>query len=1155
MSFRWPILEELNAQNATINTVTGELNIMGTNRKYWKGLDELNQTPEFLESVNREFPKELSVDEFLADSKLAKTETGRRDFLKFLGFSVAAVTVASCEAPVVKSIPYVVKPEDITPGVANWYASTYYDGSSYAGILVKTREGRPIYVKGNADFGVCKGGTNPQIIASVLSLYDSDRLTGPTIDGEEVTWGKVDKQIKSKLNSLKGGDKQIVLLTNSVISPSFLGLISEFKAKYGSATVSVLGDNPVPPPVEVPAEGAVAEMPVVPEGTVRHIQYDAISYNGMREANKACFGQRIIPDYDFSRANTIVSVGADFLNNWIFSTQFVGQYLTNRNPDLPMARLHQFESNMSLTGSNADVRVMIKPSEQGKVIALMHKEITGNAVPGVKTDGLSDDVVSRAKTAAKELKENGGRSLLISGSNRKSVQVIVNSINQALGNYNTVINLNNPIALHQSEDAKVESLIVDMNKGKVGAIFILGTNPVYSLSKSAEFKTGLEKVGLRVSLSSYADETAAMCTYVCPDSHALESWNDYSPKMSHYSLAQPTIMPVHNTRQAGESLMKWSGKGGCCKGSCKGQESIAYYKYIRKMWKQYGFPMQTDFTEFSDYWNTKVHNSCGDIPVPAATTWPFNGDLSAAGEDISKISGGTWEIALYQKVAIGSGQQAGNPWLQEMPDPVSKVTWDNYITMHPDDMDAGNYSKDIGQERPANVATVSIEGVSFDLPVYPQPGQTPGTVGIALGYGRGENGEKIGKGAFHCKQYGEWEEGPNGGRKMIGQNAFKLAKGEFDVYSAEISKTAEEYLLACTQTHATVMGRNSIIRETTADIYATADKSAYNPAHVLHSGWNHEEKHISEYDLWNAHPVENAGHRWGMSIDLNTCIGCGSCLIACQSENNVPVVGKDEVRRSREMHWLRIDRYYASDLEPAPGTRDKGMFAEQGFGALEIPADNPKVVFMPMLCQHCNHAPCETVCPVAATTHSNEGLNQMAYNRCIGTRYCANNCPYKVRRFNWFNYPSYRKFTNINPAQDDLGRMVLNPDVVVRTRGVMEKCSFCVQRVQAGKLVAKKEDRPVVDGDVVTACADACPANAIIFGDWNDVESKIRKSSQEKRAYQALEEVGVKPNIWYKVKVRNEENPELEAIQLSGAHGEEHAEAPAEENGTEGGGH
>ena len=485
-----------------------------------------------------------------------------------------------------------------------------------------------------------------------------------------------------------------------------------------------------------------------------------------------------------------------------------------------------------------------------------------------------------------------------------------------------------------------------------------------------------------------------------------------------------------------------------------------------------------------------------------------------------------------------------------MPDPITKATWDNYITMNPSEM-KGKYATTFDQENGLNMATVTVNGQSITLPVYPSPGQAPKTIGIAVGYGRGEGNEEIGKSAYQTKQYGGFELDEKGNRLPIGKNAYRFMNWNNGSYAYDVvgsvAKVDGIYPIAATQIHHTVMGRNSIVKETTLDIYNKFESEIYNEPHMLHT---HEGAvPIKEFDLWDAHPVENIGHRWGMTIDLSNCIGCGSCLIACQSENNVPVVGKDEVRRGREMHWLRIDRYFASDEEAAVGTR-KG---ELNYSKAEIAAVNPKVIHMPMLCHHCNHAPCETVCPVAATTHSNEGLNQMTYNRCIGTRYCANNCPYKVRRFNWFNYPSYKKFTEVNPAQDDLGRMVLNPDVTVRTRGVMEKCSLCVQRIQAGKLVAKKEARPVVDGDVVTACQDACPTNAIIVGDWNDVNSNIRKSADDKkRSYQALEEVGVKPNIWYKVKVRNENNVELLKIaketetELAAAH---HAHSSHEGHG------
>lgn len=1102
---------------------------MGTNRKYWKGLEELNETPEFVASTKNEFPQELSVDQFLAEDKLKESSTGRRDFLKFLGFSVAAATLAACEAPVIKAVPYAVKPEDVTPGIANWYASSYYDGEAYSSILVKTREGRPIMIKGNRDHGFTRGATNPRIVASVLSLYDGQRLENPQFNGEATTWTNADSAIIAGVEKAIAAGKKVVLLSNTNISPSTGVIIDQFKEKFGGSTAQAI-------PVEG-EEGAENLSAVPSNNKVEYIQYDAVSYSGIRKANEESFGKSVIPDYDFSKAKTVVSVGADFFNSWVMPVQFMADFLLTRNPDNEwMSRHFQFESNMSMTGSNADVRSMIKPSEQGKVLALLYKKITGSSVAGISTEGLADDVVANIEQAAKELKATKGESIVVAGSNRKSIQVIVNAINSALNNYNGTINLNQPINLHQSEDDKMAQLVKDMNANKIGALISWDTNPVYTYGNPEAFKSGLTKVGLTVSMAKYADETASLFQYICPDSHALESWNDFNPKEGHYALAQPTIRPLHNTRPVAESLMIWAGMA-----NHVGKDSKNYYDFIRSIWEQYGYNENNNgHSSFHSYWSEAVHNSCSEADVIKPTAIPFAGDLGAAGKEEAKIKGGTWEITYYQKSGLGTGIHANNPWLQELPDPVSKVTWDNYVTMAPSDMDSAGYNTKLGQVQEQNVVAVQVGDSSIELPVYAQPGQAPGTIGIAYGYGRGENGEAIGKSAYQQEGiYGE------ASKNVIGASVYKLIKNnETEAFEAAISDTGKKYTLACTQTHATVMARNSIMKETTFNNYKNGDPSGYNHRHVLHTGWNHEEKLTEEFDLWEKHPVENVGHRWAMTIDLNSCVGCGSCVVACGAENNVPVVGRDEVRRGREMHWLRIDRYYASDSEATVGTRNPEDFAEGGFGALKKPADNPKVAYMPMMCQQCNHAPCETVCPVAATTHSNEGLNQMAYNRCIGTRYCANNCPYKVRRFNWFNYPSYRKFTEVNPAQDDLGRMVLNPDVVVRTRGVMEKCSFCVQKIQSGKLVAKKEDRPVVDGDVVTACSEACPAGAITFGDWNDTESAVRKSSEEKRAYQALEEIGVKPNIWYKVKVRNEVNPELDALQAShgghGDHGDEH---------------
>ncbi len=1064
---------------------------MGTTKKYWKGIDELQETSSFLENKDKEFQQSMTIDEFFNNKSLNEASTGRRDFLKFLGFSVAAATVASCEAPVTKVIPYVVKPENVTPGLATNYASTYYDGVSYASIIVKTREGRPIYIKGNRDFGFGEGGVNPQIIASVLSLYDSTKLRGPVANGKAVEdWKKdIDTPIKNALSSIKAKGGQIVFVTNTVISPSMVAAIDKFKTAYGT------------------------------EGKFEHIQYDAVSYAAIRKANELSFGKNVIPDYDFSKAKTVVSVGADFLGTWLLATEYQHQYGATRNPDAAwMSKHFQFEANMSMTGTASDYRAMIKPSEQAKVLAYILSKLGGSS--SIPTD-LREDVKTIADKAVAELKHSKGESLVVAGANDVTVQVLANKINSILGAYTTTININNAVNLFASEDEKMNNFVKNLVGGKKpDAVLFYGVNPVYSLPNGQEFAKALEKVSLTVSFATHDDETATKCKFITPDLHALESWADYQPKANHYAVAQPTIRPLFNAASALETLLVWSDntieRGG--------KDSKVAYRFIRENY-------ETNPANTARF-DLVVHNSCIETPKQVASA-DFN-NAALSGLTYTKPANGKFEIELYQTSAIGTGLQAGNPWLQELPDAITKVTWDNYITMNPVEMKTEGYVTTYDEKHGLNLATVTVNGVTIELPVVPSPGQALGTVGIALGYGRGADGTNAGPAAYVTKEYGGYELDANGNKIPVGQNAFKcvgFANGTYNYYTAsDVKKSSKPlYLIAATQLNHTVMGRHSIVKETNLGIYTSQDKEAYNPANVLET--HHGAVPVSEFDLWKAHPVESVGHRWAMAIDMNKCFGCGACIIACQAENNIPVVGKHEVRKGREMAWLRIDRYYSSDEEITTGLkRDRKDF---DYTAAEIASLNPNVIHMPMMCQHCNHAPCETVCPVAATNHSNEGLNQMAYNRCIGTRYCANNCPYKVRRFNWFNYPSYKKFTQINPAQDDLARLVLNPDVTVRTRGVMEKCSFCVQNIQTAKLDAKSEGRPVRDGEFQTACAEACSSDAILVGDWNDVNSAVRKATEEKRSYQALEEIGVKPNIWYKTKVRNDDNPELAKVQTT----------------------
>ncbi|MFN3917313.1 MAG: TAT-variant-translocated molybdopterin oxidoreductase [Flavobacteriales bacterium] len=1110
---------------------------MANNKTYWKGLDEKFETPEFLERRDNEFPAEVAVEEFLGNSAIDDFKTGRRDFLKFMGFSIAAATLAACESPVIKSIPYVNKPEDVTPGVANWYATTYYDGIDYGSILVKAREGRPIHIKGNKYHGINKSALTSRMGASVLSLYNSERLQHPIANGEKSTWEEVDAQIKKQLTDIisKGGEVRIV--TNTIISPSTQSALNDFIASIGGNA-----SRPMTAVVNSATNGndagaLAAVVASASDSKVKHVVCDAVSYSGIRKANKESFGKAVIPDYNFSKAKTIVSVGADFLSGWLLSAQNTSQYVQTRVPENKwMSRHYQFESVMTLTGSNADVRSMIKPSEEGAVVASLYQEITGKSL-GISID--NESLNAKIKICAADLKADKGESLVVAGANDPAIQVLVNAINEALGNYGKTIDLSNSLSIGSSNDEEIQKLAGEIKAGKINALIMYGVNPVYTMPDGLELREAISKIDLSVSFSLFADETASVCKFICPDNHYLESWNDYSPKKNHYAIAQPIIRPLYDTRSAQETLLVWAGKA-----KRDGKDSTVYHDYIKSNWEKYGFPIQKKYDIFTDYWNWTVHNGSIDIETPIEEVSAFSGNLSAASTVVKKYyeegSSSEWQLSLYMN-ALGDGQQGANPWLQELPDPITKVTWDNYATMSPTDASKLGFSTYIGEQSPASVIKLTVGEISLELPVYPLPGQKPGTIGLALGYGRGENEEKIGKAAYQTGQYGDYLI-ENDKKVAIGKNAFRLASYRngaiaYNNFNVSIESTGLTYPLACTQTHHTIMGRTSIVKETSFDFFKTHSKEDYNPAHTLaaHEGGRTVNKPVSEFDLWDKHPVETVGHRWGMTIDLSTCLGCSACVIACHSENNVPVVGKDEVRRSRDMHWLRLDRYFSSiEDENRANWKKNPQEGDFSYANLEVPEENPQVVHMPMLCQHCNHAPCETVCPVAATTHSNEGLNQMTYNRCIGTRYCANNCPYKVRRFNWFNYKGYKKFNASNPAQDEMGRMVLNPDVTVRSRGVMEKCSLCVQRIQDGKLQAKKTGKIVEDGFIQTACADACPTHAITFGDLNDnisregVGSVVYESSLSPRSYQALEEVGVKPNIYYKVKVRN--TPKEEGI-------------------------
>jgi molybdopterin-containing oxidoreductase family iron-sulfur binding subunit len=1003
---------------------------MASNKKYWISTEELKKDTSLIENLNqREFMEEIPTDEFLGDKEtLEASEPSRRDFLKYVGFSTAAATLASCEGPVRKAIPYVIKPEEITPGVANYYATTMFDGFDFANILVKTREGRPIKIEANKE---ADGSTNARVQASVLSLYDSTRLKGPKYKGEKISWEDLDKNITTVLPKIFASGKEVVLLTGTCASPSTHKLLTQFEEKYGK---------------------------------VRHVIYDAVSESAALDAFEAMYGERALPDYDFSKAKTIVSIGADFLGDWQ-GGNFSAGYIKGRKPESgDMSQHIQLESNMSLTGANADKRITLKPSEQVFALVALYNEITGSNLPAKNSTEAIKDI-------AKKLRKAGSKAVVVTGIQDKNAQILALAINEALAS--EVIDTVNTKNVRKGNDAELAMLIKDMKAGKVGALITNNTNPVYTLPNSAAFVEALNKVDLTVAFAMHEDETAKVMQYALAVPHYLEAWGDVMHKKGHYSITQPTIKPLFYTRQFQDTLLKWIGS------------DQTFYDYMK--------------ANFSGDWDQTIHDGFVNLDyTPEETTFERTVDMNAVGAALNNIKSGKLELALYTKVSMGDGQMANNPWLQELPDPITRASWDNYLTMSPADAkEAGltNVTRDDGA-LDGNLVDVTVDGVTIEnVPVYIQPGQAIGSVGLALGYGR--------------------EEGVKDEMKQ-GVNAYAFVNKSYA--DVTLRNTGEMHGFACIQLQHTLAGRHDILKEVTLHDYKNEDPHEWNHKHKF--SYDHQEVAPEKVDLWESVDRSN-GHHFNLSIDLTACTGCAACVIACHAENNVPVVGKREIRKSRDMHWLRIDRYYSSDVPTREAAKEEGLSKGEMYHGLERVAENPQVAFQPVMCQHCNHAPCETVCPVAATSHGKQGQNQMAYNRCVGTRYCANNCPYRVRRFNWFRYNENEEFDyNMN---DDYGKMVLNPDVVVRSRGVMEKCSMCIQMSQATILQAKKEGRKIKDGEFQTACMNACSTGAMVFGDVNDKDSKIAQLTNDKRAYHLLDFVGTKPNVVYQVKVRNEE--------------------------------
>ncbi len=1041
----------------------------------WIGEKDLTGDKEFIQESQNEF-NGLTIEK--AELAAENHQSNRRDFLKFLGFGLSAATVAAgCDIPVKRALPYVVKPDSIVPGVATYYASSYVSGGDFCPILVKTREGRPIKIEGNSLATMTGGGTSARAQASVLSLYDTNRYTGPMMAGESgfdmAEWDAVDKAITDKLKSARN----IRLVTNTILSPTDRRAIEEFKASYPNTKV---------------------------------VTYDPVSAGALLKANELTFGQRVVPNYRFDRAKVIVSFDADFLGTWISPVEYTAQYSRNRvikdakNPS--MSRHFQVESRMSLTGSNADNRILVKPSEQGAAIAYLAGKIVGGSGPAFN----NPEAKKALDKVASQLSANRGSSLVVSASNNIHEQILVNAINNALGNIGTTVDFSNASMQRQGSESELASLASELNGGLVDVVIFNNCNPVYEYGGGAALKEALSKQGVfKIALGYAPSETNNLCNAVAPINHTLESWGDAEPKKGTISMIQPTIRPLFNTRQMGLTLLNWAGKnpGG----------DQPYLNFLKGAWRSGAFANQSQYVGFEGFWDKILHDGIYEAGGGSAAP-SFNADVASSMSRVSKPSGSELEISFFEQVSIGNGEHANNPWLQEMPDPVTRTDWGNYLAV-PVGFNGVNRFEGFNGLKDGDLVTLKVGEKEMTVPVIQQFGQMPGTVALALGYGRENTGlsaNGIGVNVNDCVSLDD-----NGLTQYYNTNV-------------EVSgKIGTEKHFSCVQYHHTygVTATKEDGTEFNADeqalayayggsgyqgaltdrsvVYNTNLKDLPESLKVMNDKREFAE-HLNEATLYPFDEYTEGkysqGHHWGMHVDLNACTGCGACTVACMAENNIPVVGKREVSRHHEMTWLRIDRYFYGDLT------------------------NPNTIYQPMMCQHCDNAPCENVCPVNATNHSSEGLNQMAYNRCVGTRYCANNCPFKVRRFNWLDYNTADIFpanqVPINGEEkphgaDNLTRMVLNPDVTVRSRGVIEKCSFCVQRLQEGKLLAKKEGRKLDDMDVRTACQTACPTGAITFGDRNNKGGELYEKFKSPMNFIALEETNVRSSVMYTMKVNN----------------------------------
>jgi len=1002
-------------------------------KNIWKSIKEYENDPEILKSKLEEF-KDGVTDDFNTGGM---SSLSRRKFLAIIAASTAYATT-SCTNYRDKGeiVPYIDRPEEVLPGKPNFYASTFSDDGKSYGILVKTREGRPIKIEGNPDDSINKGKIPSKVHASILNLYDPERLTEPTLDGKEISWDKANKDLTDKFSQLALSGKEIALITNPITSPSTKNLLDELQVKFPNVKI-----------------------------------YTTQLFNdcNRRSAWMKSFDSNVVPSIKWNKAKIIVSLESDFLGkegNRIENARLYaeGRDIVNGNG---INRLYTFEAGMSLTGMNSDYRLKLKPQKQYDLIMSLLNELLkrGNvnesyfdsailasikkySISNFATDNNLD--IKKLSNLVSDLNKNKANSIVYAGDILPSeTHIAVNLLNEVLGNSEMYDYSKAYISFgQQSSSDEIKQLVTNMNAGNVGAVVHLGSNPVYEFAQSFGYSEALSKVETSVALSEVQNESTNQSNYVLPQSNILESWGDHNTRTGSYTLQQPVISTIYNTKQKEDVLLNWISKI---------SEEEAYSNYLKAYFKENVYSKGNFAADFNTFWFSTLHDGVASISPKVVSHPKFN--QSSFVNINSNVNGFT--VLLNDNYTIGHGQYANNGWLQELPHPVSKVTWDNYAAISPSTAKELNVEND-------DVLKINIGDREISIAAMIQPGMSNETIVIELGYGRSNSGAVA---------------------DGVGVNANLLLDDSSKLFfeNATVSKTGETYKLVSTQEH------HSLDEELVKDLHRVRNiiQEGTLDEYEKHPEFLKEHKH-EIFSITDGHEYNDV--KWSMSIDLNKCLGCSECITSCNVENNIPVVGKDQVEVGREMHWLRLDRYYS-------GTPDEPIVSTQ-----------------PMLCQHCDNAPCENVCPVNATNHSPDGLNQMVYNRCVGTRYCGNNCPYKVRRFNFFDFRDHFRDEHY---QNELTNLVNNPEVTVRSRGVIEKCSFCVQNIMEAREAAIRNGKEFNGDGVTTSCQSACPTNAIEFGNSNNPDTIVSSHREHNLSYHVLEELNVVPNVTYLAKIRN----------------------------------